>query len=587
MLRLRLLAAIALGIELLLFSFAGYLASRYVVETRATLGWVDRSHEILDEVAELRVGMLRLATRTMYFLYVGTDSLARNMAADIADARDRLARMQSLTADDPEQVRRVQELSDVIETRLALFAQVLSARLSADSAAAADTVRQLHGSADAGRDAGRSFMEVEQRKLRERQDASALTLQRIYITLVTAFATAFLFCIVATALFLAQINLQRRRWLEVKQSTAAIARQHERVRSSERRLNAVLDHGRDGIMLISPGHDIILANAACAALLATTADDLLGRPINDFLSGVDLSPGTIWRGNAHRLDGTAFAAEVTTGQCTLDEGPTFVSIMRDVTERQRLEQIKDDFVATVSHELRTPLTSIMGSLGLITGNAVGDVSPKIQALLRIAHANSERLVELINNLLDIEKIETHRIAMPKERVEIHTLTSSTVEANQAFAALHQVELQLARDPGSDPAVLGNFSRLQQVLANLISNAVKFSPRHGRVLVAVESDADRVTVSVRDFGPGIPDSFKPQLFKRFAQAETGDKRRGRGTGLGLSIVKAIIEQHGGAVGYGSPLPDGGSRFWIRLARLHAGPVEGRPAGALLEEDADDR
>lgn len=576
----------ALGIELLLFSFAGYLASRYVAETRAALGQVDRSHEVLDEVAQLRVLMLRLATRTLYYLYVGAESTAHDITTDVADARDRLARMQSLTADDAEQVRRAQEMAAVVESRLILYTQLVHERLAANSAAATEIVRKLYDSADSGREAAHRILDVEQRKLRARQEASALTLQRIYIMLVTAFATTFLFCIAATTLFLAKMSLARRRWLDIERSNAAIARQHELVRTSERRLNAVLEHGRDGIMLISAGREVILANAASAALLATVVDDLIGRDINDFLPGINLDPGKTWSSDALRLDGSSFAAEVTTGQCSLDEGPTFVCIMRDVTERQRLEKVKDDFVSTVSHELRTPLTSIRGSLGLIAGNAAGDVSPEAQALLRIAHANSERLVELINNLLDIEKLETQRIAMPTERVDVRTLVTAAVEANQAFATLHHVELQMTGDIEADLSVLGNPGRLQQVLANLISNAVKFSPRHARVLVGAEGGADWVTISVRDFGPGIPDSFKPHMFKRFAQAETGDARRSRGTGLGLSIVKAIIEQHGGTVSYESPMPDGGSRLWIRLARLHSSATGIRPAGAMLEEYADD-
>lgn len=574
-------------IELLLFSAAGYLADRYVVETSATLGWVDRSHEALEEAELLRIAMLRLATRALYYLYFGAESIADNMAADAGDARYRLARMKTMAAGDAEQLGRVNETNMIVEARLALFARLTNERLSVSSAPTTEIVRKLYESANLGRDAILAFRDVEWRKLRERQEASALTLQRIHTMLVAAFGTAFLFCIVATALFLTKIDLQRRRWLDAQQANAAIARQHELVRGSERRLNAVLEHGRDGIILISPDRDIMLANAACTVLLAAAADDLIGRPITDFLPGFDLDPGKLWSSNALRLDGSTFAAEVTTGRCALDEGPTFVCIMRDVTERQRLEQIKDDFVSTVSHELRTPLTSIRGSLGLITGNAAGDVSPEFRALLRIAHANSERLVELINNLLDIEKIETHRIEMPKERVEIHALVTTAVEANQAFAAFHHVQLRITGDPGSGMAVLGNFGRLQQVLANLISNAVKFSPKHGQVLVGVEGDADRVTVSVRDFGPGIPDSFKPRLFTRFAQAESGDARRSRGTGLGLSIVKAIIEQHGGTVSYDSPLPDGGSRFWITLARLQPGATGTQPAGAFLEELADDR
>ena len=173
----------------------------------------------------------------------------------------------------------------------------------------------------------------------------------------------------------------------------------------------------------------------------------------------------------------------------------------------------------------------------------GDVSPEAQALLRIAHANSERLVELINNLLDIEKLETQRIAMPTERVDVRTLVTAAVEANQAFATLHHVELQMTGDIEADLSVLGNPGRLQQVLANLISNSIKFTPEGGRVEITAEASGEQVRFVVTDSGPGIPAHLLERVFERFWQVGADDSR---GMGLGLYISRCIIVAHGGRI-----------------------------------------
>jgi DNA-binding response OmpR family regulator len=263
--------------------------------------------------------------------------------------------------------------------------------------------------------------------------------------------------------------------------------------------------------------------------------------------------------------------------------------MRDVTERQKLQQVKDDFVATVSHELRTPLTSIRGSLGLIVSNAAGELPPKAKTLLDIAHKNTIRLIDLVNDLLDIEKIETHQIEMEKEQLDFGKLVRSTVEANQGFAGQFSTELVFKDETTREFQVLGNPGRLQQVLSNLISNAIKFTPAGKAAHVTLRNDEETVTVEVRDFGSGIPESFKPHLFKRFAQADSGNTRRSRGTGLGLSIVKAIVERHDGTIDFESPLPDGGTRFWLTLPIIASAPPpaetieDHRPCVLICEDD----
>ncbi len=235
--------------------------------------------------------------------------------------------------------------------------------------------------------------------------------------------------------------------------------------------------------------------------------------------------------------------------------------LRYATERKRLEQLKDEFVSTVSHELRTPLTSITGSLGLLMGNAAGSLPPPMARLLAIAHTNSQRLVRLVNDILDIEKMEAGRVVFNFSRVEVRPLVAQAIEAMRGFAEGYGVRVRLedartATDVRADP------DRLLQVVTNLLSNAIKFSSANSEVVVAIEKGADMVRLTVRDHGSGIPVDFKPLIFEKFAQADAGAARQKGGTGLGLSIVKQIVDRLGGEAGF-ADAPGGGTIFHVQL------------------------
>src|SRR3984957_18685127 len=217
--------------------------------------------------------------------------------------------------------------------------------------------------------------------------------------------------------------------------------------------------------------------------------------------------------------------------------------LRYATERKRLERLKDEFVSTVSHELRTPLTSISGSLGLLMGNAAGNLPHAMARLLAIAHTNSQRLVRLVNDILDIEKMDAGRIVFNFSRVDVRQLVVQAIEANRGLAEGYGVRFRLeatraAAEVRADP------DRMAQVITNLLSNAIKFSPADNEVVVAIEKDADVVRLTVRDHGSGIPVDFRPLIFEKFAQADAGAARQKGGTGLGLSIVKEIADRLSG-------------------------------------------
>jgi DNA-binding response OmpR family regulator/anti-sigma regulatory factor (Ser/Thr protein kinase) len=253
-----------------------------------------------------------------------------------------------------------------------------------------------------------------------------------------------------------------------------------------------------------------------------------------------------------------------------------------------MERVKEEFVSTVSHELRTPLTSISGSLGLLAGQWTEQLPQSAARLLTIAHKNCQRLVRLINDILDIEKIESGRVVLNCGRIDLRQVAEQAIEDNRGFAEGYDVKVRLdgasiGAEVNADP------DRLVQVITNLLSNAIKFSPVGGEVLVAVGKHGDTCLISVRDYGLGIPEEFKPHLFEKFAQADGTNSRQKGGTGLGLSIVKQIVERLSGRIWF-DDAPDGGTIFYVELPPWDgtAGgeidiAVEGAPSRVLLCED----
>ncbi len=286
----------------------------------------------------------------------------------------------------------------------------------------------------------------------------------------------------------------------------------------------------------------------------------------------------------HRLRGKdgRYRWYLGTGQAVWDsEGQPrrMIGSIMDIHDRKAAEELKSEFVSTVSHELRTPMTSIMGALGLVQSGACGEISPKARELLGIAKGNGDRLVRLINDILDVEKIEGGRIEMRRGVVAAADLVRDAVEQNAAFVAGRGARLSV--DDRSDGAcILADPDRIIQVLTNLISNAAKFSGDEGRIDIALRAGDGAVTVAVRDNGPGIPAAHLDAVFDRFMQIDSGDTRANQeGAGLGLSISRAIVKAHGGKIRADSP-SGGGALFTIELPRAQPDQDAGDPARSVL-------
>ncbi|TRO25865.1 PAS domain S-box protein [Ectopseudomonas mendocina] len=358
----------------------------------------------------------------------------------------------------------------------------------------------------------------------------------------------------------------------------------KRLREREEYLSTLLDNVIDAIVTIDESGLIETFNPAAERIFGYGKADVVGQNVkllmperyreqhDSFLfayreSGVPRILGKDLELPAQRRNGELFTMELAVSQITLQSQRRFIAVIRDISERKRIERMKNEFVSTVSHELRTPLTSIAGALGLINGGALGEVPAQMGEMLRIAQSNSQRLSGLINDLLDMDKLVAGKMTFDLQALRLWPLLEAAIEQNQPYAAQHSVALHL-KPPQLEVEVRVDRQRFDQVMANLLSNAAKFSAPGADVEVSAALAETRVRISVRDFGMGIPEAFRARIFGKFSQADATDTRQKGGTGLGLAITKELIERMAGAIGFES-VEGQGTVFWVEL------PVEQHP------------
>lgn len=355
--------------------------------------------------------------------------------------------------------------------------------------------------------------------------------------------------------------------------TALLAAQH-----ASEQFRHTLDRIRDPVLMFD-AHSLrfFYANQGALDLQGYSKAEMFASPAHEAMGVGDeaglrrmLAPlsrsadaAITFRGVIHRRGGDEVPVETFLQYVAAGEdGGRFVAFIRDIRERVRVERLKDEFVATVSHELRTPLTSIHGALGLVVGGALGPLPEPALSLLGVAQRNTQRLRALIDDLLDIEKLEAGELRVALQRCILRPLLEQAIEATAEFAAQWRVTLRLHIDGDPDAAALVDPARLQQVMANLLSNAAKFSPPGGEVRVQLRSDAASLRISVCDQGPGIPEAFWPRVFEKFSQADSSDTRDKAGTGLGLAITRRLVERMQGQIGFDTG-PGRGTCFHVDL------------------------
>jgi PAS domain S-box-containing protein len=342
-------------------------------------------------------------------------------------------------------------------------------------------------------------------------------------------------------------------------------------RMAETRTRSIIHNALGGLITTNEKGIIESVNPAAERMFGYAADELTGQTVSTLVAAQyasvrdclahlhDHALGRVTEQEGRRKNGESFPCELSLFEFYTGDERHFAAHMLDISERNEVERMKKDFLSTVSHELRTPLTSIRGSLGLLASGVMGELSHEARAMVQVAERNSIRLIALINDILDFDKLESGKMEMDLRPTPLVRVLERSVESISAFAVQEGVDIELHCGNG---LVLGDEARLGQVAVNLLSNAVKYSHRGGVVTLSAVAKDGWLEVRVQDRGRGIAPALQKRLFRRFQRADSSDARTTPGTGLGLAICKAIVEQHGGTIGVDSREGEG-SAFWFRV------------------------
>lgn len=355
--------------------------------------------------------------------------------------------------------------------------------------------------------------------------------------------------------------------------------------SSEMRISSILNALNDCIISTNSLGEIESCNNSIKKIFGYQKDEIMGQNINKLVDTIDFSRykqdmfnnqkliknGKIidekYQLDGSKKDGTIIPIEVSYNEVEFEGQRLTTFIIHDVTQHKKVEKMKDEFISIVSHELRTPLTSIKGSIGLLTAGVLGTLSDKASEVLKIANNNCNRLSNLINDILDMEKIKAGKMDFEIKEYDLIPIVKESIDASLEYAKQYNIEYKIV-DSIDSALVKVDKNRLIQVIFNLLSNAAKFSHANDTVNIEVTKvNNDTIRVSVQDTGIGIPEEFQDQIFNSFSQADSSDTRKKGGTGLGLNIAKEIISIMGGKLGFKSKLNEG-STFYIDLPEEHS-------------------
>jgi len=398
---------------------------------------------------------------------------------------------------------------------------------------------------------------------------------------IIVFSTVLAVLLMWIALTLLHQDLERRR-----------AAEHA-LRDSEARFRSLIEQAADAIVLVNADAGCVDGNARAAEIMGVAKAEIPGRPLSSFVFADEtgrpaalpfLHYGHITRGEyvIRRPDGSFVSVEVRAA--LLEDGHVQI-IARDVSERRQIERAKDQFVSIVSHELRTPLTSIRGALGLLAAGRLDTAPGKKQRMLDLAASNTDRLIRLINDILDVERISSGNASLERQPLATAPLVEQAVDTLRPFAEKAGVDLEWV---GEDLEINADPDRITQTLTNLIGNAIKFSPAGSMVRVSVKRDRSFAQFAVTDEGRGIPADKLESIFERFQQVDASDSREKGGSGLGLAITRGIVQAHGGRIWVDSALGRGSVfRFTIPLApQALAARVESNARRVIVcDDDAD--
>jgi len=584
---------VGFGITLVTLCLASVVSYRVITSFIQEARKEEQSWRILQELGEARTQLLTAEVGQRNYLLSGDEAELQPYHRAVGTLKQAITELYPLVGEDPDQRRRLDALALLIAKAVTEFERAIDARGKSGDATALPKVAE--GQSKQFVNASHQLLDViegeEKNVLHTRQELFDTNARRMTLAVLTRNFLALLFVAVASLILYRDILMRNRAEAEL----ARLKHQYE----------LTLQSVADGIQVLDLQGNTAFVNPAAARMLGYAAEELLGQSMHDILhqtkpNGVPhpreecplhapRKEGNLrqdMRELFRRKDGTGFPVEYLSAP--IREHGTVVGTVvtfRDISERQAVERMKDEFVSVVSHELRTPLTSIRGALGLLTSGLIGTLPEKGQRMLEIAVNNTDRLVRLINDILDLERIQSGKVALQRQLCDADALLTQATGEMQGMAEKAGVTFVVT--PHSSLRLWVDPDRIVQTLTNLLSNAIKFSPEGGTVWVSMARENEEAVVTVRDQGRGIPADKRESVFERFQQVDASDARTKGGTGLGLTICRSIIQQHGGRIWVESRLGEGSAfSFTVPLwqeAESGSIPPEGSPLVLACDDD----
>lgn len=367
---------------------------------------------------------------------------------------------------------------------------------------------------------------------------------------------------------------QKRYFVGIMRDLSIQKEMEKEIRINRKSLISIIENMLGGLITMDQEGRVISMNPSSEKITGFRKEELIGKDLSllvpEHLQNSDshflpnahrASIGKVTEWEMRRKTGEIIPIELSLFKITTLYGKGFAGNIRDITEKREIERLRREYVSSISHELRTPITSIKGTLGLIKGGICGKLPDKAMEMIDIASKNSERLLRIINDLLDMEKIDAGKMDINLNSVDITKCIAQSLESIKVFGYNNSLNFNFI-NPNPAIRVYADSERLIQVLVNLLSNAAKFSPPGDTIEISMKRSEGRVHVSITDHGPGITEEFKNRIFKMFSQSDSSDMRSKGGTGLGLSISKGLIEKMGGAIKFNS-IPGAATTFSIEI------------------------
>ena len=539
----KLVAAFAIATTALLGT--GWLASQSIEQLLTRGKWSEHTQAVIAAVERLRLAYRALESDRRAFALTADAHYARSHDSLAGQITPLVEQLRWLTKDNALQQERIDTLEGRLDSARVFSSRVLILRKEQGLASAATLVAQGEG-----RQHMQRVDEIMTRLIQEEQRLAVVREQRVAhsasrASRVIAFSTALSVLLMAGfyAALVAELRRRARDRIALAQSNAA--------------LQDFLDSAHDLVHSVDPDGRFLYTNDAWTATLGYGDEELSTLTLFDivqpssqaavraaFASVLDGTPARELEFEVRARNGRVVSVSGNSNRRAIEGRPVEMrAILRDVTRQKAAERMKDEIVSVVSHELRTPLTSILGSLKLLASGRVASSPEQSARLLSLAISNADRLVRLVNDMLDMERIASGKMTLLRKPVPAEDIVQGAVDAMRSLLE----EQDIACETRVAPIVINaDADRVVQTLTNLIGNALKFSPKGSRLQVGVESDGAVARFVVRDQGRGIPADQLTTIFERFHQVDASDSRELGGTGLGLSICRSIVLAHGGAI-----------------------------------------